>query len=138
MKVVLDTNVVVSAILRGRRPAEIILFVTEQPDIEWVVSSEILEEYRNVIRRPKFGLSEEIVRQWLDLIDEMASVVEVTLQVDFPRDQKDAKFLACAFATHADYLVTGDHDFEEAQRYGRTVIISVSQFELLVMRKWNE
>ncbi len=46
MKVILDTNVVVSAILRGRNPAKIILFVTEQPDIEWVVSAEILDEYR--------------------------------------------------------------------------------------------
>jgi len=86
-----------------------------------------------VIRRPKFGLSEEIVQQWLDLIDEMTSVVEVSLQVDFPSDQKDAKFLACALAANADYFVTGDHDFEEAKRYGRTVIISVSQFELLVI-----
>ncbi|NOY30841.1 MAG: putative toxin-antitoxin system toxin component, PIN family [Planctomycetes bacterium] len=133
MKVILDTNVVVSAILRGRKPADVIRYVAEHPDIEWLVSREILDEYQKVIHRPKFGLSEEMVQQWLDLIDELTVLVVVSQQVDFPRDPKDAKFLACALSAEVDYLVTGDHDFEEAKKFGTTTIISVSQFVALII-----
>jgi predicted nucleic acid-binding protein len=49
--------------------------------------------------------------------------------VDFPRDRKDAKFIACAQTVNADFLITGDRDFTEAQNLGRTRIISVSLFK---------
>lgn len=45
MKVVIDTNVLVPAALRDRGPERVVLFVAEHPDIEWVVSDEITEEY---------------------------------------------------------------------------------------------
>jgi uncharacterized protein len=44
-------------------------------------------------------------------------------------DQKDAKFLACALAGNADYLITGDGDFDEALRLITTAIVSVSMFK---------
>jgi len=131
MKVILDTNVVISAIIRGRNPAAVILYLAEHPEIEWIVSPEIVDEYQNVIHRPKFGLSDEMVQRWLDMIDEMTSLVAAPRQVDFPRDPKDAKFLACALSSEVDFLVTGDHDFEEAKKFGNTTILSVSQFVTL-------
>ena len=51
---------------------------------------------------------------------------------DFPRDQKDAKFLACAQAAEADYFITGDRDFTEAKKLVTTTILSVSLFKQLV------
>jgi len=57
MRVIIDTNVVVSAALRDRDPEAIILFVAEQPDFQWIVSEPILEEYKEVLARKKFGLS---------------------------------------------------------------------------------
>jgi len=53
--------------------------------------------------------------------------------VNFPRDQKDAKFLACALANDADYLISGDSDFREAHTLLNTTILSVSMFKRLVM-----
>ncbi len=44
MKVVIDTNVVVSAALKDRDPEAIILFVAERPEFEWIVSAAILED----------------------------------------------------------------------------------------------
>ncbi len=44
MRVVIDTNVLVSAVLKDRDPEEVILYVASQPDIEWLVSPEILKE----------------------------------------------------------------------------------------------
>jgi len=61
----------------------------------------------------------------------------VEIPVSFPRDVKDAKFLACALAAGADFLVTGDRDFTEARKLGRTKIVSVSQFNELVCRAFD-
>ena len=132
MRVVIDTNVVVSAILKDRNPQAVILFVTRQPDFEWVASAEILAEYVEVIQRKKFNLPEATIAQWLAFFGELIRVVPVLQQYDFPRDQKDAKFLACSLAADADYLITGDGDFEDAYRLGQTKVLSVTLFKSLV------
>ncbi len=135
MKVIVDTNVLVSAVLKGRTPKEVIQFIIDTPDCDWLVSKEILEEYKQVLSRPKFKLTPEIINQWWFVLDTVTRVVEVTNVVDFPRDRKDAKFLACALATDADFLLTGDRDFEEAKNLGKTRIISVSLFKRLLIEK---
>ncbi len=56
MKVVIDTNVLVSAIIKDKTPEKVILFIVEHPDIEWVVTRKIIKEYKNVLSRPKFNL----------------------------------------------------------------------------------
>lgn len=54
---------------------------------------------------------------------------QTDLAIDFPRDQKDAKFLACAIDAGADYFITGDRDFSQAQKLLSTTILSVAQFK---------
>jgi uncharacterized protein len=54
------------------------------------------------------------------------------VEIDFPRDRKDSKFLACAITADADYLITGDTDFREAQKIVKTTIISVFLFKRLI------
>jgi putative PIN family toxin of toxin-antitoxin system len=133
MKVVIDTNVIISAILKDRTPEQIILFVAEQDDFQWLVSSEILTEYKAVIRRSKFKLPPDILEKWLMLFDLRTVCIDVEIELDFPRDQKDAKFLTCAIAGSANFLITGDKDFTEAQKILETIIISVSDFNRLVI-----
>ena len=133
MKVVIDTSVVVSAALKDRDPEAVILFVVEQPEFEWTVSATILEEYKAVLRREKFGLLEELLHKWDEMFDGLTTLIEVDVEVDFPRDRKDAKLLECALASEAEYLITGDKDFTEAQKLINTTIISVSLFKKIVM-----
>lgn len=64
MRAVVDTNVVVSAILRDRAPEKVLLHLIENAACEWVASDEILAEYREVLRRPRFGLPPEILLRW--------------------------------------------------------------------------
>jgi len=132
MRVVVDTNVLVSAVLRDRIPQEVILFITAHEDVEWIVSSEICDEYKEVLKRPKFGLPDDLCQSWFDMLDLLTIPFEVDFRIDFPRDRKDAKFLACAISSDADYLITGDRDFTEAQRLLSTTILSATQFKLLV------
>jgi len=65
MRVVIDTNVLISAVLKDRDPEAVILFVAERDDMEWIVSPEIMTEYREVLSRPKFGLPDDVRQSWL-------------------------------------------------------------------------
>lgn len=56
MKVIIDTSVLVSAALRDRDPEQVLLFVVEHTEFEWLVSPAILAEYRDVLARPKSRL----------------------------------------------------------------------------------
>ena len=132
MRVVVDTNVVVSAIIRDRTPEKVLLFILGRPDFEWVASVEILTEYREVLRRPKFALSADLLMRWDERMRTAIGLWATEELVSLPRDEKDAKFLACALAADADFLITGDQDFTEARKVGCTKIVSVSQFYKLV------
>jgi putative PIN family toxin of toxin-antitoxin system len=133
MKVLIDTNVIVSAALRDKDPEAVVLFVAAQPDWEWIVSTDILTEYQDVFSRPKFGLPNEVRQRWLNMLSVLTTMVEVDTSIDFPRDQKDAKFLACALATKAEFFITGDRDFSQAQKLIETTILSVSLFKKLII-----
>ncbi len=133
MRVVVDTNVLVSAALRDRDPETVILFIVARSDFEWIVSQEIIVEYNDVLARPKFNLPDDVLSRWQKVLDSATTRVELdeAIAVKFPRDQKDAKFLACALAADADFFLTGDRDFSEAQKLVNTVILSVSRFKEL-------
>jgi len=131
MRVVIDTNVVISAILKDRDPEAVIIFVVKNPDFQWIASAEIIEEYINVLKRPKFKLPFEIIDKWENMFHSLIEIIKTDEQIDFPRDQKDAKFLECALASEAEYFITGDRDFEEAGKLLNTSILSVKQFKIL-------
>jgi len=58
MRVVVDANVLISAAFRDRLPEDVILFLVDSPDMDWVATEKIVQEYRDVLRRKKFGLTE--------------------------------------------------------------------------------
>jgi len=128
MKIIVDTNILVSAIICDNIPEKVILWIISQPIIEWIASDEIMQEYQGVLQRKKFKLSDETIQKWLRLLSKEITVIESEIKIDFPRDRKDAKFLECAIASGADILITGDKDFSEAQALIETRIMSVSQF----------
>ncbi len=133
MRVVIDTNILVSAAIAGRKPASIITWIINQPDYEWVVSEEILAEYQEVLSRRKLKLTDVQKERWFDLIQDSTKLIDVSIEIDFPRDQKDAKFIACALSANADFLITGDRDFTEVQSLENTLIISVPLFAELII-----
>lgn len=67
------------------------------------------------------------------MLDRITILEEIDFPVDFKRDPKDAIFLSCAAAVQADYFLTGDKDFTEAERYFSTIILSVSTFKRLII-----
>ena len=132
MRVVIDTNVLVSAAFKDKTPETIIRFVVARPDFEWVVSEAILDEYKTVLARSKFGLSASLLQQWYALLDTVTVMVDVPEPFSYPPDPTDAKFLACALAADAEWLITGDRDFSHARKLVSTTILSVAMFQKLV------
>jgi putative PIN family toxin of toxin-antitoxin system len=137
MKVIIDTNIIVSAVLKDRVPEEVILFVVQHPKFEWIASPAIVAEYIGVLRRPRFALPELTLRKWQAMFEKTITLIDVNVEVAFPRDPKDTPFLACALVTEAEYLITGDKDFVEAYKVAKTTVLSVSQFKALVCANWQ-
>ena len=111
MRVVIDTNILVSAVIRDRLPARVLLWCLERHDVEWVVTPAILEEYGGVIQRPKFKLPQSTISWWLDLIFAGTRLVQPRGSIDFARDRKDVAFLLCSQSCRADYLFPGENGF---------------------------
>jgi putative PIN family toxin of toxin-antitoxin system len=129
MNVLIDTNVLLSAALRDKLPERVVLYVAAREDFRWLVTPEILAEYSDVLRRPKFGLDEKTLGRWAELLAlRTVDVGSPPRAPDFPRDPKDAPFLAAALVAHADFLVTGDLDLLEAKDIVATRIVTVAEF----------
>lgn len=129
MKILLDTNVLLSAAWRDRLPEKVVLHVASDPASQWIVTEPILNEYFEVLRRPKFGLSATLLRQWHELIGMRTLVIPLPpVDVTLSRDSKDAIFLAAAIAAGADYLVTGDNDLLQLHTAIATRIVTVADF----------
>ena len=91
-----------------------------------------MAEYKEVLHRKKFSFPSETIQKWETLLDRDTHPAPVTANIDFPRDRKDAKFLACAISSDADFIITGDGDFKEAHKMVNTTIVSVSMFKHLM------
>lgn len=109
IRVVLDTNILVSIALPGSR---LLPLVSAWKDgrCRLLISEEIFDEYLRVLTYPKFNLSVEGIRRLLEHeLRPYAELVRVTSRVHvITADPDDNKFLACALDGHADAIVSGD------------------------------
>ena len=127
--IIIDTNIVISAAISGGIPAAAILWVVNhRQQFKWIVSQEILQEYKTVLSRPRLKLNNIKQQEWFDLLDDSTQLIEVNIDIDFIRDPKDAKFIACAIVANANYLITGDKDFADAEMLNNTQVVSASMF----------
>ena len=94
IRVVIDTNVVLSAAWRDGLPERVVLHIAENPTFIWLASREILREYQEVLTCRKFALTSEILAQWKTTFTNQIQSVEPLHGLDFPRDPDDAPFLA--------------------------------------------
>ena len=129
IRVILDTNLWISYLISKRIGKIDELF--EHDDLVLLFSEELLEEFIEVARRPKFRsyFPSEDVEELLSLFDEPGEIIEVTSEVDLCRDPKDNFLLALAKDGVADYLVTGDTDLLVIKSFENTKIVTYREFE---------
>lgn len=128
MKIVLDTNVVVSGLLNPFGPPGEIVRLVAAGEIALCFDPRILSEYEEVLKRPKFGFRAALMEALIDFIRMTGSSVTArSLPVDLP-DPDDGMFIEVALAGDADYLVTGNtRHFPATHRHG-VKVLSPHQF----------
>jgi putative PIN family toxin of toxin-antitoxin system len=132
IRVVIDTNVLVSALLQPEGLPAAVWMLALSGRVQPCVSDEVLAEYEDVIRRPRFKRDAETIEGTLQAIRKAARHVGPATHADSCSDPDDNMFLECAEAAHADYLVTGNQrHFPE--HWKKTRVIGVREFiEILI------
>lgn len=126
IRVVLDTNVVVSAHLNSEGYERHVLDLTLARKLQLVVSEVILAEYEGVLGRPKLGLPARHVARSMRLLRQTARIVNPQRSLDIASDPADNRFLECAEAAKADYLVTGNKRHFPRQ-WRQTVVVNARE-----------
>ena len=128
MKVVLDTNVLISAIFFSGPPSRI-LSAWIDDEFELVVSTEILEEYREVATRIGGKFPDVELGPVLDrIVSNALLVVPAHLPDDACADPNDIKFLECGVACSAVSVVSGDRALLRASGYRGVQVLTPRQF----------
>ncbi len=132
VKAVYDTNVVVSAALKpGSLPASLVALAIAKK-VRLFLSPAILEEYTDVLKRPKFGFDPATVTALLRDVRKAAMLVRPSRRVSQAPDEADNRLLECASAARADYLVTGNKKHFPFPEFEGTKIVSPAEFTQLL------
>ena len=137
MKVVLDANVFVSALISSRGAPRQIVDQWRAEAFEHLTSEAILQEVGRVLRYPKIAalhrLPEEELLEFMALLREESHMVPTTETLAVSPDETDNRYLECAVAGDADYLVTGDkrHLLPLAE-YGGVRVVSPMTFLVIL------
>jgi putative PIN family toxin of toxin-antitoxin system len=133
IRVVLDTNVLISALLFKGGLSKIV-GLWQKGKIVPVISKETFSELKTVLEYPKFSLSRAEIESLIeDEILPFFEVVNVTKHVKGAcRDPGDDKFISCALSANADAIITGDKDFSNLRKYQSIKIIYASDFIKMV------
>ena len=129
LRVVPDTNVVVSAALFPQSPpGEVIDYAMRQRAI--IASAATLAELNDVLLRPRFEryLQESRRLEFLQHLEQEAELVTITHRITACRDPKDDKFLELAVSGNASHIITGDNDLLALHPFRNIPIITPAAF----------
>lgn len=127
MKIVIDTNVVASAIFFGGRPKELLEHVLSRR-VEAFASPEIVSEYKDTIEELCSRYPKKPGNIPLTIILSGMQMIEPTTHLLVCRDPDDNKFIECAYDAKCIYIVSGDKDLLSLKNYGDIEIVTVSDF----------
>jgi putative PIN family toxin of toxin-antitoxin system len=127
IKLVLDSNVLISGIIFGGKPRRLLQHIIEGR-LELYLSKEIIDEVIGILRK-KFKYPH---RMLLAVENELASIsiiIEPDFKIDFiTEDYDDNKLLECALAAECEYIVSGDNHLLSVGAYQSIQIKGVSEF----------
>jgi putative PIN family toxin of toxin-antitoxin system len=128
MIIVLDTNVLISGILKPYSKAATILRLVADGMIQLAYDLRLLSEYRDVLNRPKFNFAKEDGEASLDEVEKEGLLVSVRpLKFHLP-DQDDEPFLEVALSAQGKAIVTGNKRHFPRKEYEGVKILSPAEF----------
>ena len=127
-KIILDTNLWISFLISKKFSHfdELI----ENKRIILIFSNELLEEFIDVVSRPKFKkyFSKKDIEKILEYFDQFGELVKVKSVIKICRDEKDNFLLNLSVDSKADYLITGDKDLLILEKIENTKILTFLEF----------
>jgi putative PIN family toxin of toxin-antitoxin system len=135
MKVVLDTNIIVSGLLQPKGNPAQALQLALAGAVQACYDSRMLDEYKEVLARPRLKLDQQRAREVLRKLETDGLSMETAgnEELELP-DSDDEPFLAVALAARADYLVTGNLKHYPAAKRKDCKVVSPAEF----MRIWSK
>lgn len=127
MKIVIDTNVLISGVFFGGFPREILCSVVRQ-EITACATSEIIDEYEEVVQEMVDRKSGHIDKGLLFPLIQTLEVTKPVSHLKVCRDPDDDKFLECAKDSCALYIVSGDKDLLVIEKYDNIQIVTAKDF----------
>ncbi len=127
-RIVIDTNIFISFLISdtyGKLDQRI-----QNNQCRIILSVELLEEFLDVVSRPKFKkyFSNKSVTMLLEGLQEYADLINVKSKVNVCRDKKDNFLLNLCVDGKADFLITGDEDLLVLKKYKKTTILKISDY----------
>lgn len=132
VRVVLDTNILVSALIDNGKPRKLVLELLGKHTV--IVSRQMLAEFADVISRDKFAVASVQVERFTSSLVRMSKIVPDTARFKVvSQDPDDDIVLNAAYAGRAEFIVTGDRHILSLDKFKKTRIVNVSQMlEILI------
>ena len=127
MKIVIDTNVLISGVFFGGFPRKILSAVVSQK-ITACATAEIINEYEEIVQEMINRKQGHINRAILSPLIQAMEIIEPVTHIGICRDPDDNKFLECAKDSHALYIVSGDKDLLVIEQFGNIQIVTAKDF----------
>lgn len=127
-KVVLDTNVIVSAVGYGGKPGQIFLLALEEK-IHAVTSEALLAEVQEILIK-KLAMSSSDVELTMGEIEDKFEIVAPKKSLHVVRDEDDNRVLEAAWEGNCDFIITGDSDLLNLGKYKNIKILTAEEFLL--------
>jgi putative PIN family toxin of toxin-antitoxin system len=128
IKVVLDTNIIISALIFGGKPRTILNQIIRK-EILGGISDALSVEIRNVLGRNKFDIKKEYVMAATDTLFAVLERVNPEERIDVVAGGPDDNHvLECSAAFNADFIVTGDKHLLQMERFRKIDIVTPVKF----------
>lgn len=126
-KVVIDTNVFISAFGWGGKPLTIIQLL-ERGIIKNFTSEEILNEFCIAIAYPKLNFNKKLQLNILEFVMAFSEICEADEHLEVTSDPHDNKFISCAISAQAKFIITVDKQFLSLKKYKEINVITPEEF----------
>lgn len=127
MRIVIDTNVLVSGVFFGGFPKKILKSVVGR-EITACATTGIINEYEEIVQEMIDRKQGNFDKSILNPLIRALEIIETTTHLEICRDSDDDKFLECAKDSHALYIVSGDKDLLVLKEYENIQIITAKDF----------
>ncbi len=127
MRIVVDTNVIASAIFFGGKRYQLLHYIIEGR-VDVVASKEIVDEYEEIVLRLKQKYPRINSKIPLQELLSKFEIIRVSSDIQASRDPDDNKFISCAVDGKCLYIVSGDDDLLSVGNYGDVEILTVAEF----------